>query len=124
MNREIDVRARISERFTCDIAVLACTTLDTREARIVDISIHGAKVHSDQPYEAGTMIHLDLDGDIVWGKVQWAEIDRMGVKFAAPLASGHRLSRLMEDLRRRSFLRAPIPAAAPLKGGFGRRRAA
>lgn len=122
MNGNNEVRARISERFACDIAVMACTTLETRAARIVDLSTHGAKVHSEEPYEPGTLVHLDLEGDLVWGTVQWSEIDRMGIKFSAPLASGHRLARLMEDMRRRSVLRQTIVGAAPVRG-FGRRAA-
>ena len=119
MTETLPFRARQSERFACDVPVAACTTLQTRAARVVDVSTHGAQVRMDDPFEAGTRIHLDVDGDFVWATVQWAEIDRMGVKFISPLHTAHRLMRIVEDQRRRSL----AAAARPALRGFGRRAA-
>lgn len=78
---------RNSQRLATSIAALACTILESRDAVIVDLSTHGAKIRCD-PYPQGMRIHLDIKGEMVWGTVQWTEIDRMGVKFDMPIASG------------------------------------
>lgn len=114
-------KARISERIICELPILACTTLESRSAIIVDVSIHGAQVRLDQPYPEGTQIHLDVDGDFVWARVQWAEVDRMGLKFLTPLDTGHRLARVIEKGRQQNFVAANRPAMQ--RGGFGRRAA-
>lgn len=123
MTQPTPFRARISERFACDIEVDACTTLENRAARIVDVSTHGAQVRMERPYDAGARIHLDVAGDYVWADVQWAEIDRMGVKFIAPLGPEHRLSRIIEEQRRRIASANARQAAFPANRGFGRRAA-
>jgi hypothetical protein len=122
MTQATPLRARISERFRCDLPIMACTTLETRPARIVDVSTHGAQVRMDEPYAAGDRIHLDVDGDFVWAHVQWAEIDRIGVKFLAPLQDGHRLDQFMKDQRRQQSM--PAPRVEQRSFGFGRRAAA
>ncbi len=116
-----EFQARVSERHSCDIAVNACTTLDTRKARIVDISMHGAQVRIDAPFDQGQQIHLDVDGEFVWGTVAWAEIDRMGVRFTQKLQSGSTLHRRIEDIRRRTILGSP--AVQRPRAVFGRRAA-
>jgi hypothetical protein len=119
MTSTLPFRARVSERFACDIAVGACTTLENRPARVVDVSEHGAQVRIDEPYDAGTRIHLDVDGEFVWATVQWTEVDRIGVKFMSPLHPTHRLMRIVEDQRRRA---ATIARPVGVRG-FGRRAA-
>lgn len=114
-------RARISERFTCDIPVDACTTLDNRPAHIVDLSSHGAQIRMEEPYDGGTRIHIDVDGDFIWADVQWSEVDRIGVKFMQALRTDHRLMRMIEDQRRRQSMSDGRTHAAPR--GFGRRAA-
>lgn len=112
---------RISERFACNVNVMACTILESRPARIVDLSMHGAQIRMDNPYDERTRIHLDLDGEFVWADVQWAEIDRMGVKFVSKLPADHRLAQLIENQKARARIagnRRAISAA-----GFGRRAA-
>lgn len=112
-------QARISERHTCDVAVNACTTLSNRPARVVDVSLHGAQVRIDQPYETGDRIHLDIDGEFIWATVQWTEIDRMGVKFISPIRSDHRLMVIVGDqVRKRNAGMRPAGMRT-----FGRRAA-
>jgi len=121
MTQAKPMHARISERFECDLPITACTTIETRPARIVDVSMHGAKIRMDDPYAAGDRIHLDVDGDFVWAHVQWSEVDRMGVKFVASLQDGHRLHQFMNDQRRRQ---ATPPLRTQTRSfGFGRRAA-
>lgn len=119
MTNTLPFRARVSQRFECDIEVGACTILENRPARVVDVSAGGAQVRMDDPYEPGSRIHLDVEGDFVWATVQWAEVDRMGIKFVAQLQTSHRLMRIIEDQRRRTAAIAkPVMAR-----GFGRRAA-
>lgn len=89
---------RIARRHACDIPVTACTTVQVRQARIVDLSRHGMQIACDTPYDAGTMIHIDHDGEYAWGIVAWTEIDRMGVKLLAPLSCATRLGALMTKI--------------------------
>lgn len=116
-----EFQARVSERHSCDIAASACTTLENRAARIVDLSLHGAQVRIEEPYEQGQQIHLDIDGEYVWGTVAWAEIDRMGVKFTHRLQTESVLHRRLEDIRRRTMLGAT--AHQRQRPVFGRRAA-
>jgi hypothetical protein len=115
-------RDRISQRFATDLAVLACTVLESRAARLVDISLHGARVESDDPYPAGQRIALDLGGEQVFGIVTWSEIDRMGVKFLAPLGDGPFRDALDAAMRRHN-LAGPPAGAAGRRPTFGRRAA-
>lgn len=121
MTQAAPFHARIGERLLCDIAISACTTLETRPARIADISNHGAQVRMSEPYAAGERIHLDIDGDFVWAQVQWAEIDRMGVKFVVPIGDDHPLLRTVRVQQRRATALAMRPQT--INKGFGRRAA-
>lgn len=121
MTQATPFRARIGERLSCDVVISACTTLETRPARIADLSPQGAQVRMDEPYAQGERIHLDIDGDFVWAQVQWAEIDRMGVKFVAPLTDDHPLLRQVRLQHRRQAAQAARPPSAVR--GFGRRAA-
>lgn len=95
---ERTINHRRAPRFRCDIPVLACTTILTREARIVNLSTVGAKVQLDQPFALDQRIHLDVEGDYYWGTVVWSEVDRMGVRFQTPMNSGA-LQRMLEELQ-------------------------
>lgn len=121
MTQATPFHARIGERLTCDIAISACTAIETRPARIADISLHGAQVRMDEPYAEGDRIHLDIDGDFVWAQVQWAEIDRMGVKFVTPLTEDHQLLRQVHLQHRRMAAQGTRPLSSAR--GFGRRAA-
>jgi hypothetical protein len=112
---------RISQRFQTDLAVLACTVIESRPARLVDISMHGARIESDNPYPAGQRIALDLDGVRLFGVVTWAEIDRMGVKFETPLADGPFREALDAAMRRQNFEQAGPSATLGRRPTFGRR---
>ena len=114
-------RDRVSQRFQTDLAVLACTVIESRPARLVDISMHGARLESDNPYPAGQRIALDLDGERLFGVVTWAEIDRMGVKFETPLDGGPFRDALDTAMRRQSFEQAVPGGAAVRRPTFGRR---
>ena len=108
---------RISERLHCDITVQACDTLSNHDARIVDLSLHGAQVNCPKPWPQGSTIHLDVDGEFVWAKVMWSEIDRMGLRFLAPLTPASALGTYLAGRRR-----APVrSAAARVTATFGRR---
>lgn len=121
METQTPFRPRISERFACDVPVNACTTLETREARVVDVSMHGAQVRMEQPYAAGTRIHLDVEGHYVWADVQWSEIDRIGVKFVTALQADHRLSTVITEQRQRIARTTRQQQLQPR--GFGRKAA-
>lgn len=123
MNESVPFRARISERIACEVPVLACTTLDSRRARVVDYSMHGAQIWLDKPYAAGDRIHLDVEGEYVWAQVQWAEIDRMGVRFLAPMNPEHRLARIVQEQQRHKALASARRQPVPILGGFGKKAA-
>lgn len=113
---------RISERVICSIDIMVGDTLTNHEARIVDLSTHGAQVYCDTPFEAGKTIHLDLNGEYAWATVAWSEVDRMGLKFVSPLNKNSGLGQRLQQLQE-----VRKPAASPIAvrvGGFGRRIAA
>lgn len=117
-------RDRISQRFQTDIPVLACNVVETRPARVVDISTHGAKIECDEPYSAGLQIALELACARVRAIVTWAEIDRMGVKFCEPLNEGAFCDALKAAVRRTSFHQpAAIGGVWGDRPSFGRRAA-
>ncbi len=118
-----DFRDRISQRFPTDIAVLACSVVESRAARIVDLSTHGAKVESDKPYTAGQQIALELQGERVFGIVTWSEIDRMGIEFLYPLIDGVFREALDAAIRNTGFQGAPAAMLPHQRPVFGRRPA-
>jgi hypothetical protein len=115
-------RDRISQRYATELDILACTVLESRPARIVDLSMHGAKVESDRPFAQGDSIALELNGERVFGTITWSEVDRMGVKFRGPLQDGLFRDALNTAIRRVTFQQAaPAFAAGGPRPSFGRR---
>lgn len=116
-------KARVSERVACNIEAKACSTIFSQDARIVDISPHGAQVFLNDPYEPGSKVSLDVDGEAVWGVVAWNEVDRMGVRFIAPVSADHWIMRLINAVPQKGLRNHQMPQMrrAPV---FGRRAAA
>jgi hypothetical protein len=117
---------RSRERVIVDIPIVVTTVLDSLEGTIVDLSEGGAQIVGCS-LPARSQCQIDLDGYTVFGTVQWAEEDRMGIRFPYLLTDGPLYERL--DMAR-GPRRAPTPSlrprpqmAAPVVGGFGRRTA-
>lgn len=97
------IKSRVSERVACNIEAKACSTIFSQDARIVDISPHGAQVFLNEPYEPGSKVSLDVEGELVWGIVAWNEVDRMGVRFIAPLGADHWINRMISAIPQRGL---------------------
>lgn len=80
---------RVQERIKVNIASKYGTVLEDRQGVIVDLTDTGACI-SGAPFEEGDRIHLEVDGQTVWGRVRWAEIDRMGIAFITPISEALR----------------------------------
>ncbi|MGE4322548.1 MAG: PilZ domain-containing protein [Sphingobium sp.] len=119
---------RSRERIAVDIPILVTTVLDNQEGVVVDLSEGGAQVVGCS-LPPRTRCQLDLDGFVVFGTVQWSEIDRMGIRFLYELTDGPFFDRLeMARNAGRAPVSHPVRADAPsfapaLAGGFGRRSA-
>lgn len=113
----MQVRGR--ERITVEIAVTVTTVLDSQPGTIVDLTEDGALI-TGASIAAGTQIVIDLDGYSIFGRVMWAEIDRMGVRFPFPLSEGPLHAAL--EMARAAVNMPPLQKqVAAARSGFGRR---
>ncbi|MET0364321.1 MAG: PilZ domain-containing protein [Sphingobium sp.] len=78
---------RQQERIVVDISVTLTTVLDSLDARIIDLSRHGAQI-VDASMPAGTKFQIEYMGQTVFAHCMWSEIDRMGVRFPFDLGEG------------------------------------
>ncbi|HEX7822617.1 MAG TPA: PilZ domain-containing protein [Sphingobium sp.] len=74
-------------RIVVDIAVTLTTVLDSMDARIIDLSEHGAQiVGATMP--RGGKFQIEYMGQTVYAQCMWSEIDRMGVRFPFAMIDG------------------------------------
>jgi hypothetical protein len=113
------MQARGRERIAVEIAVTVTTVLDSQPGTIIDLTEDGALI-TGASMAAGTQIVIDIDGYSVFGRIMWAEIDRIGVRFPFPLSEGPLHAAL--EMARAAKSMPPLPRqAAVARGGFGRR---
>ena len=115
---------RRQTRIATDLPVTLVSVLETREGRIIDLSERGAQIVGAS-FPQGTRFQIDCMDQTIYARVMWDEIDRMGVRFEFPLASGPLFDALHAGQLRQQ---APRPfintlARASGQGGFGRRAA-
>ena len=89
MTVETVLMNRVQERIKVNITTKYGTILEERQGVIVDLTDTGACI-SGEPFAEGDRIHIEVDGQMVWGKVRWTEIDRMGVAFTTPISQALR----------------------------------
>ncbi|HEX7872587.1 MAG TPA: PilZ domain-containing protein [Sphingobium sp.] len=85
---------RHQQRVVVDIAVTLTTVLDSQDARIIDLSQHGAQI-VDASMPAGAKFQIEYMGQTVYAHCMWSEVDRMGVRFPFDLSDGPLYDRLM-----------------------------
>jgi len=74
-------------RIIVDIFVTLTTVLDSLEARIVDLSEHGAQIVGAS-VPKGNKFQIEYMDQTVYAQCMWSEIDRMGVRFPFGLSDG------------------------------------
>lgn len=79
--------ARQRQRTTVDIAVTLTTVLESLEARIIDLSEHGAQIVGASVLP-GAKVQIEYMGQTVYAQCMWSEVDRMGVRFPFDLTEG------------------------------------
>jgi hypothetical protein len=115
---------RRKARIATDLPATLVAVLETSEGRIIDLSEGGAQI-SGASFPTGTRFQIDCLEQTVYARVMWDEIDRMGVRFEFPLASGPLYDTMMRSVQLaqqpvRPFIGSIRPAA---QSGFGRRAA-
>lgn len=129
---------RRGSRIAVDIAITVTSILDSVEARIIDMSEHGAQILGAS-MNKGDKFQIEYMGQVVYAQCMWSEIDRMGVRFPfdltdGPLHDAMVMASTSTDMVSEGFVPAlssyPAPgysAMAPRRSatsGFGRRNAA
>jgi len=79
--------ARQRQRITVDIAVTLTTVLESFDARIIDLSEHGAQVVGASVLP-GAKVQIEYMGQTIYAQCMWAEVDRMGLRFPFDLTDG------------------------------------
>lgn len=74
-------------RIVVDISVVLTTVLDSMEARIIDLSEHGAQIVGAAMPKGGKF-QIEYRGQTVYAQCMWSEIDRMGVRFPFAMTDG------------------------------------
>ncbi|MET0361670.1 MAG: PilZ domain-containing protein [Sphingobium sp.] len=74
-------------RVIVDINVTLTTVLDSIDARIIDLSEHGAQIVGAALSE-GSKFQIEYMGQTVFAQCIWSEVDRMGVRFPFSMAVG------------------------------------
>ncbi|HEX7856657.1 MAG TPA: PilZ domain-containing protein [Sphingobium sp.] len=74
-------------RIVVDITVTLTTVLDSLDARIIDLSEHGAQIVG-AAMATGAKFQIEYMGQTVYAQCMWSEVDRMGVRFPFDLADG------------------------------------
>ncbi|HTM95289.1 MAG TPA: PilZ domain-containing protein [Croceibacterium sp.] len=85
---------RESQRLTVEIPVAITTVLESLDGVLVDLSAQGAQILGCA-LPRGTRFQFEYMGQTIFAQCMWSEIDRMGVKFAFPLAEGPLYDRLV-----------------------------
>jgi hypothetical protein len=81
-------------RIVVDISVTLTTVLDSLEARIIDLSEHGAQiVGASVPRHE--KFQIEYMGQTVYAQCMWSEVDRMGVRFPFVMSDGPLYDALM-----------------------------
>ncbi|MFT3965584.1 MAG: PilZ domain-containing protein [Sphingobium sp.] len=126
---------RKRQRIVVDIAVTLTTVLDSLDARIIDLSEHGAQIVG-AAMAKGAKFQIEYMGQTVYAQCMWSEVDRMGVRFPFDMTDGPLHDALMmatpgSDIRPLSGGLPPVhhgyPPPAPRRfgaTGFGRRNSA
>lgn len=78
---------RTRARIVVDISVVLTTVLDSVDARIIDLSEHGAQIIG-AALPKGTKFQIEYMGQTVYAQCMWSEIDRMGVRFPFSMTNG------------------------------------
>ncbi|HEX7783224.1 MAG TPA: PilZ domain-containing protein [Sphingobium sp.] len=112
------MQARGRERIAVEIAVTVTTVLDSQPGTVMDLTENGALI-AGASMAAGTQIVIDIEGYSVFGRVMWAEVDRMGVRFPFPLSEGPLHEAL--EMARAAQSMPPLQRQAAVARGFGRR---
>lgn len=113
--------ARNHQRIAVDIGITITTVLDSLEGTIIDLSEGGALVVGcSLPIKC--QCQIDFEGHVVFGTVQWAEPDRMGIRFPYDLTDGPLFEKLeMARLAMHNPAAFRPRFAQAASGGFGRR---
>ncbi|MET0240334.1 MAG: PilZ domain-containing protein [Sphingobium sp.] len=88
-------------RVSVDIMVTITTVLDSLDGRIIDLSLDGAQI-MDVSMALGARLGIDYEGQTIFARCVWSEVDRMGVHFPFGLPEG----------RLRELLVASLPGVA------------
>jgi hypothetical protein len=78
---------RNRQRIVVDITVTLTTVLESFDARIIDLSEHGAQI-SGATLPRGAKFQIEYMGQTVYAQCMWSEIDRMGARFPFDLTEG------------------------------------
>lgn len=120
-----------AERIPVEIPVIVTSVLTAAdEATLSNLTEQGAMI-TGASLPAGTHIHIEYEGQTLFGIVVWCEHDRFGARFPFHLCEGplhDRLeqARMEHEMRCKGFDASPVahsggtPAPRPF-AGFGRR---
>ena len=112
------MQARGRERIAVEIAVTVTTVLDSQPGTVMDLTENGALI-TGASMSQGAQIVIDVEGYSVFGRVMWAEIDRMGVRFPFALSEGPLHDAL--EMARAAKSMPPLQRQAAAARNFGRR---
>lgn len=107
-------------RVPVNIPVTLTTVLDSTEGTIINLTEDGARI-ACRDIQQGERVQIEYQGQTLFARCMWSEVDRIGVTFPFPLSDGPLLEMLHMARAPDAQLhdRASPPPAAP--GGFGRR---
>ncbi|MCE7798809.1 PilZ domain-containing protein [Sphingobium sufflavum] len=74
-------------RIVVDVSVTLTTVLDSVEARIIDLSEHGAQIVG-AALPKNSKFQIEYQGQTIYAQCMWSEIDRMGVRFPFVMTDG------------------------------------
>ena len=110
---------RLDARFTAPIIDgIGMTLRPGHDVVLVDLGVHGARVHSTRPLRPGARVHVQLTTEarrVGLGaqvlRCSVASIDGSGVVYSGALAFDHRCNVLWEEMTRQGY---ELPAEARL----------
>lgn len=112
-------------RVQAELTVMLTTVLDMCDGRIINLSGAGAQIVGAS-FPTDTRLQIDWQGQTIYAKVMWDEIDRMGVRFEYPLSRGplyDELCRLQHPTQGARPYLGPSVAMSRSQPAFGRRAA-